>query len=160
MDCLPSEPPRKPSNLKARLVQEREVSSAVQMWPTAKTLWVMWSIHKVSVKWVWWDSREEVVSGWKAPIWHIPHRFPMQQHWTGSEKEQSLPTRASSSRRRRRTVQVTNWHHMPRRATPGGPLGTLTKLDKNSAACVLLKYVSDNIKQQNPYLQDNTYYHI
>ena len=61
-----------------------------------------------------------------------------------------------STRRTWSRVQVANWHHVPRRATPGGPLGTLTKLGKNSAACLLLKYVTDNIKKQNPHFEESS----
>ena len=42
---------------------------------------------------------------------------------------------------------------MPRKAMPGGPLGTLPKLGKNTAA-----YLS--LGKQNSHLENNTYNYI
>ena len=61
-------------------------------------------------------------------------------------KEQSVPTRPSSARGGGRQFSQQHWLHVPRRAMPGGPLGTLTEPGKNTAACLLLE-------KQNPHLQ-------
>ena len=54
--------------------------------------------------------------------------------------------------RRRKSVQQ-HRQHMPRRATPGGPLGTLTELGKSTTAYLVLEKQSSNP-------QDNTYFYM
>ena len=80
----------------------------------------------------------------------IPYRLPIQQ---ALNRERTTPAlQAFIIQRRRKTAQQ-HQHHVPRRATPGGPLGTLTKLGKNLAACLLLE-------KQNSHPQDNTHCYI
>ena len=108
--------PDKPPNLKARIIQERELFYA-DLSNSCNTL-ELWSIHKVSVKWVWWDSREEVVQSWRPLTWHYSSMAPYAAALNrGQEKEQSLPTRPSSCRGGGRQFRQQHWHHMPRRAT-------------------------------------------
>ena len=97
-------------------MQERELFYA-DLANSCNTL-ESWSIHKVSVKWVWWDSRQEVVQSWRPLTWHYSSKAPCEAALNrGQRKEQSLPTRPSSSREGGRQFRQQHWHHMPRRAT-------------------------------------------
>ena len=95
-------------------------------------LWVMWSIHKVSGKKEcegMAESRLYLAEDHLLGI--IPHGLPIQQ---ALNRERTTPAhQAFIIQRRRRTAQQ-HQHHVPRRAIPGGPLGTLIKLGKNPAA--------------------------
>ena len=118
VDCLPSELPYTPPNLKARIIQERELFYA-DLANSCNTL-VMWSIHKLSVKWVWWDSREEVVHSWRPPTWLLhrhTQRIPMQQHWTRYRRKNNPCPPGLHHPEGGRQLRLQHWYHMPRKAT-------------------------------------------
>ena len=64
--------------------------------------------------------------------------------------ERRIPAHQAFIIQRRRKTIPQHPHHVPRRATPGGPLGTLIKLGKNTVACLLLRYVTDNVRKIQP----------
>ena len=84
------------------------------------------------------------------PLGIIPYRLPIQQ---ALNRERTTSAHQAFINQRRRKTAQQHQHHVPRRATPGGPLGTLTKLGKNPAACLLLE-------KQNSHPQDNIHYYI
>ena len=117
------------------------------VWPTATRPWTLWSIYKVSGKKECEGTEESRLCLAEGhPLGITPHRLPMQQALNRAQgKDQPLPTRPSSARRGGRQFRQQHWLHVPRRAMPGGPLGTLTE-PGNTAACLLLE-------KQNPHLQ-------
>ena len=126
-------------------------SSAVPIWPTATMPWVIWSIHKVSGKKEYRGTAERrLCLAEDHPLGNIPHRLPIQQ---ALNRERKTPAHQAFLIQKRRKTAQQYQHHVPRWATPGGPLGTLTKLGKNPAACLLLE-------KQNSHPQDNTHCYI
>ena len=63
-------------------------------------------------------------------------------------QKDTIPAHQAYIIQRRKKTIPQDQHHIPRRATPGGPLGTLTKLGKNTAACLLLRYVTEGQKNK------------
>ena len=64
--------------------------------------------------------------------------------------ERTIPAHQAFIFQRRRKIVPQHPHHVPREATPGGPLGTLTKLGKNTTTYLLLKYIADNVRKTIP----------
>ena len=65
------------------------------------------------------------------PLSIIPHRLPIQQ---AQNRERITPAHQAVIIQRRRKTAQQDQHHVPKRATSGGPLATLTKLGNNPAA--------------------------
>ena len=129
-------------------------SSAVQIWPTATMPWVMWPIHKVS-------------GGKKECSWKSERRFCLtKDHPLGIFLAGSLGSRHWVGHRGKNNHFPPGLHHpeeeedSPETLTPCAKKGqarrtpgTLTKLGKNTAACLLLE-------KQNSHPQDNTHCYI
>ena len=129
----------------------REVSSATQIWPTVTMLWVMWSMPKVSGK---KRMRGETTEGRLCLVGDHPLGIFLagswcSRHWTGFRGKNTPSHQAFIIQRTRKTVQ-THQHHVPRSATLGWPLGTVTKPSKNIVAYLLSE-------KQNCHLLNNIY---
>ena len=77
----------------------------------------------------------------------------MQQHWTGGRgKNNPCPPGLHHPEREEDSSGSntdTTCQEGPLRNFYGGPLQTLTKLSKNTTACLLLKYIADNVRKTN-----------
>ena len=125
--------------------------SLVQYRSDQQLQWVIWFIHKVSRKKECEGMAENrLCLAEDHPLSIIPHRLPIQQ---ALNRERTTPAHQAFIIQRRRKTAQQHQHHVPRRATPGGPLGTLTKLGKNPAACLLLE-------NPNSHPEDNTHCYI
>ena len=89
---------------------------------------------------------------------------PVKQHWTeGRGKNNPCPPGLHHPEREEDSSGSntdTTCQEGPLRNFYGGPLQTLTKLSKNTTACLLLKYIADNVRKTNLSTGQNILSHL